>query len=92
MFDLFRRRDKALRYILTVLLGLVALSMVITLIPGYGGGGNTSSDSNVLAEVGGDAITSQEVQQVLRNATKNQIKAIPANGMTYNPAITTIRR
>ena len=28
----------------------------------------------------------------VRNATKNQIKAIPANGMRYNPAITTIRR
>ena len=28
----------------------------------------------------------------MRNATKNQMKAIPANGMRYNPAATAILR
>jgi peptidyl-prolyl cis-trans isomerase D len=70
MFDLFHRRDKAVRYILTVLLGLVAISMVITLIPGYGT--PRASSDNIVAEVGGDAITAQEVQSQMQGAVRNR--------------------
>lgn len=75
MFDLFRSREKSVRYLLGALLGLVALSMVITLVPGYGGGwGKSSSDPTILAEVGSESITATEVRQFLaRELRGNQI-------------------
>ena len=50
MFDFFRSRDKAVRYFLTALLSLVALSMITYLVP-TGSSGATAND-NVVAEVG----------------------------------------
>ncbi len=71
MFDLFRRKDTAMRYFLIGLLGLVAISMVVTLIPGFGTGGGSRSDQ-LIAEVDGTAITIREVslrvEQQLRNS------------------------
>ncbi|HTM49917.1 MAG TPA: peptidylprolyl isomerase [Bryobacteraceae bacterium] len=71
MFDLFRSRDKAVRFFLTALLSLVALSMVAYLIPGYGGSGATPND-NVVAEVGKHKVTVRDVQLAIRAATKNR--------------------
>lgn len=65
MFDLFRSRAKAVRYLLGGLLGLVALSMVITLIPGYGGPSGRASDT-VVAEIGKSVLTVQEVQSAIQ--------------------------
>ena len=62
MFDLFRRRDTFLRYVLMGLLGLVAISMVWYLIPGAMSGTSTGAEST-LAEIGGDRLTVQEVTQ-----------------------------
>lgn len=70
MFDLFRSRDKAVRYVLGGMLMLVALSMVVTLIPGFGS--STRADDTVLAEVGKDAITIREVQTELQALVRNR--------------------
>ncbi|MBM3785905.1 MAG: hypothetical protein FJW30_16195 [Acidobacteria bacterium] len=70
MFDFFRSRDKAARTVLTVLLGMVALSMVTYLVPGGPGSGNPSE--TVVAEVCGDKINAAEVQRQLQNQLRNR--------------------
>ncbi len=76
MFDLFRSRAKAVRYLLGGLLGIVALSMVITLIPGYGGSGGSSTD-NVVADIGKGTLTVREVQNEMQQLVKG--KQIPSD-------------
>ncbi len=71
MFDMFRSRDKAVRTTLTVMLGLVALSMVAYLVPGGPGGGATTNEA-VIAEVCDSKITLREVQMQLQSALKNK--------------------
>ena len=70
MFDLFRSRDKAVRYLLGAVLGIVALSMVVTLIPGYGT--PSSAPEQVVAEIGKEQLTIRQVQQQLQNLTRNR--------------------
>src|SRR4028118_88136 len=70
MFDLFRSRDKAVRYLLGTLLGVVALSMVITMIPGIGE--PTTNDELVVAEVGRETITVREVQALMQNLIRTK--------------------
>ena len=66
MFDLFRSREKSVRYILGFLLGLVALSMVITLVPGYSGlVGGGSSNPQVVAEIGDEALTVMDIRRIV---------------------------
>ena len=72
MFDLFRSRDKAVRIVLTALLLLVGLSMVTYLIPGTGLDPTAAPDSTVLATIGKDQITSQEVSKVVQNMTQSR--------------------
>jgi peptidyl-prolyl cis-trans isomerase D len=73
MFNLFRSRDKAVRYLLTGLLVLVALSMVTYLIPNSGQGyGGSAADPTVVAQVGKDQITSQEVSKAIQNMTRSR--------------------
>ncbi len=71
MFDFFRSRDKAVRTTLTVLLGLVALSMVAYLVPGGPGSGTTTNEA-VIAEVCDSKITLREVQLSLQSALRNK--------------------
>ncbi len=70
MFDLFRSRAKIVRYMLGAILLVVALSMVVTLIPGFVGA-SYSDDSNVVAEIGDQVLTSAEVQQQIQTQLQN---------------------
>ncbi len=69
MFDLFRSREKNVRWLLGALLGLVALSMVITLVPNYSGMGGRV-DQTVVAEIGDEVITTADVRQALNRASR----------------------
>ncbi len=85
MFDLFRSRDKMVRGFLMVLLGLVALSMVTYLIPNSGMTG-TTTDTAVVAQIGSDKLTEQEITQMIRRLTQNQ--QIPAELLSiYAPQV-----
>jgi peptidyl-prolyl cis-trans isomerase D len=70
MFDLFRSRQKTVRYILGGLLMIVALSMVITLIPGYGSTTGSSSDTTTLANVAGQKVTVDQVQRSVQQLVR----------------------
>jgi peptidyl-prolyl cis-trans isomerase D len=73
MFDLFRRKDTNLRILLGVLLGLVALSMVVTLIPGFGGAGiNVGLGEETVAKVCGENVTAREVRTKLQQMLNKQ--------------------
>jgi len=72
MFDLFRSREKNTRIMLGVMLGLVALSMLVYLIPGGLGSGNSAGGDNVVASVGGDKITTADVQRTIQGITRGQ--------------------
>lgn len=72
MFDLFRSRDKAVRILLTGLLGLVALSMVTYLIPSSGTDTGNTADRTVVASIGKDELTSQQVSRVIQNMTRSR--------------------
>ena len=64
MFDLFRSRDKAVRFFLSALLLIVALSMVTYLIPSYGSGDR--GPDGVLAKIGKDTVTMHEAQLAIQ--------------------------
>ena len=70
MFDLFRSREKSVRYLLGALMVLVAASMLAYLIPNYnmGGGGQEM----IVAQVGDETIPLLEVQRAIQNMTRNR--------------------
>jgi peptidyl-prolyl cis-trans isomerase D len=71
MFDLFRSRDTSMRYLLVVLLSLVALSMIVTLIPGFGSP-SMGGDTTTMADVCGEKITAQQVSQLVQAQIRNR--------------------
>jgi peptidyl-prolyl cis-trans isomerase D len=62
MFEFFQKQT-ATRWVLGLILSLIALSMVTYLVPGQGG--QTSSAPDALAQVGGQDITVAQVQRTL---------------------------
>lgn len=71
MFNLFRSRDKLIRIMLGAILVAVAASMTVYLIPGAGQTGVTSADDPVLAEVGGEKITTSEAQRKFQQTSQS---------------------
>lgn len=86
MFDLFRRKDTNLRVLLGVLLGLVAFSMVITLIPGFGsaGFGLPGGGEESVAKVCGEPVTSREVRIKLQQML-NRTQLPPDSAAIFIP-------
>lgn len=80
MFDLFRSRDKAVRLMLGGLLVLVAFSMLIYLIPGAGMP-NPGSNSEVVAEIGKEEVTTKDIQELIQERT--QSRQVPPEMMQY---------
>ncbi len=86
MFDLFRSREKSVRILLGVLLGLIAISMLLYLIPG-GPGNMGSGGENVLATVGDQKITATDVDRTMQNLTRGQ-QNLPRSVMAmYVPSV-----
>jgi peptidyl-prolyl cis-trans isomerase D len=67
MFDLFRSRQKAVRYMLIGLLSVVALSMITYLIPGFGAPSKAPENEGTLAEIGTTKLTAQEVVTAMQS-------------------------
>jgi len=86
MFDLFRSREKSVRILLGALLGLVALSMLIYLIPG-GPSGPGGSGQNVIAAIGDDQVTTVDVQRAVERLTRNQTNLPKGLLAMYVPSI-----
>ncbi len=65
MFRLFRKREALKRYLLIVFMGIVSIGMVVMFTP-MGGGDTSQGQTNVLANVGGQKITTQDLSQTIR--------------------------
>ena len=85
MFDVFRSRDKAVRYFLIFLLGLIALSMLVYLIPSTGGDMTTGANP-VVAQIGNEKVTANEINQTIREMTQNR-QLPPALLSIYAPQV-----
>ncbi len=75
-----------MRILLGVLLGMVSLSMLVYLIPG-GMGGTNATGENVVAVVGDQKITAQDVQRAIQNVTRNQSNIPKGLLAMYLPSI-----
>jgi peptidyl-prolyl cis-trans isomerase D len=86
MFDLFRSRAKAVRIMLGAMLGVIALSMLVYLIPGTGMTTAADSGDQVVAEIGRSTVTVAQIQQQIKNALQNQ-RLPPDLASSYIPQL-----
>jgi peptidyl-prolyl cis-trans isomerase D len=71
MFRLFKKRREALKkYLLIFFLGIVSVGMVITLAP-IPAGDTGQLEANVLADIGGVSITSQDLSRSIQSRLRN---------------------
>lgn len=70
MFRLFRKREVLRKYLLIFFLGVVSIGMVITLAP-LPSLNTSEQQSNVVAEIGGETITTQELDRNIRQRLQN---------------------
>jgi peptidyl-prolyl cis-trans isomerase D len=86
MFDLFRSREKSVRILLGALLLIVALSMLAYLIPGGPGTSSGLSSSNIVAEIGDQTVTAQDIERSLSSIKQN--RAVPPSLLSqYVPVV-----
>jgi parvulin-like peptidyl-prolyl isomerase len=72
MFDLFRSSQKGKKILLSVVLGVVALSMLLYLIPGAGAPSSSGANDQIVAEIGSETVTVREVEQGIHNVLGNR--------------------
>src|ERR1017187_7638889 len=71
MFALFKRnKDAVKKWLLIFFLGIVSLSMVVVMAP-LPSGDTSRPEGNVLASVGGNTVTPNELDQAIRDRFQN---------------------
>lgn len=71
MYKMFKKNREAVKkYLLIVFLGIVSLGMIITLAPIPGGDSGTL-ETDILAEIGGVSITSQDLARTIQTRLRN---------------------
>ena len=70
MFSFMKKRDLIKKYLLIFFLGIVSLSMVVVMAP-LPSGDTSRPEGNVLASIGGNTITSAELDQTIRDRFRN---------------------
>ncbi len=86
MFDLFRSRAKAVRILLGAMLAIVALSMLVYLIPGAGSPAMDTQGDQVIADIGKQPVTVQQVDMQIRNQLQGA-KIPPEMADVYVPQL-----
>lgn len=70
MFHFLKKKEAVKKYMLIGFLGIVSLSMVVVMAP-LPSGDTSRNEGNVLASIGGQNITSTELDQTIRDRFKN---------------------
>lgn len=70
MFHFLKKKEAVKKYMLIGFLGIVSLSMVVVMAP-LPSGDTSRNEGNVLASIGGENITSAQLDQTIRDRFKN---------------------